>query len=310
MQTSSVFNPFSPQAHAITSLFVQILIICGVILGIVTILVVYCLIFYRSRPGQPEPRQFGGHKLLEIIWTAIPTLLLVFMFVLTVRAMNASDPPHQEQEPDVIIVGHQFWWEARYPKSGAVTANEIHIPTGRPLLFRLESRDVIHDFWVPQLSRKSDLIPGKPNAIWLQANQPGTYHGYCAEFCGDQHAGMRIMVVAQTPEEFAAWEQHQLQPAPAPATSEARRGAQLFQQMTCVNCHAVRGATPDVQVAPDLTHVASRRTLGAGVRENTPENLAHWIQNPQAVKPGNLMPNMQLSQSQVADLLNYLETLR
>jgi cytochrome c oxidase subunit 2 len=230
--------------------------------------------------------------------------------VFTVKAMTISDPPSKNKDPDIIVIGHQFWWEARYPQSGVVTANEIHIPAGRPLLFRFESVDVIHDFWVAPLGRKMDLVPGHPNFAWLQSDRPGEYHGTCAEFCGAQHAWMQIRVVAESPEAFAAWEKQQLELASAPSAPAAERGAKLFQQLTCANCHAIRGLPGDARAGPDLSHLASRKTLAAGVVENTPEGLTRWLRNPQKVKPGNLMPNMQLTDTQTEDLVRYFQTLK
>jgi len=285
-------------------------ILSAVIMAVVTGMVVYCIIRFRGRPEHPEPRQLRGHKSLEIVWTIIPCLLLVWLFFLTLKAMYTSDPPRKDQEPDVIVVGHQYWWEVRYPKSGVTTANEIHIPAGRPLLFRFESADVIHDFWVAPLGRKMDMLPDYPNFAWLQSEKPGDFHGACSEFCGMQHAWMQIRVVAEPPAEFTAWEKHQLEPAPAPATPSAGRGAMLFQKMTCVNCHGIRGLPGNSKVGPDLSHLAGRKTLGAGAIENTPEGLVRWLKNPQAVKPGNLMPNMFLSDAQTADLANYFQALK
>ena len=271
-----------------------------------TCLVVYCVLRFRAS-GARESEQVEGNTRLEIAWTIAPILILVWLLVLTVRAMNASDPPI-DRDPDVTIIGHQWWWEARYP-SGAVTANEIHIPTGKPLVVRLEASDVIHDFWVPELGRKIDATPGRPTSIWLQADHPGTYAGTCAEYCGTQHAWMRILVVAEAPEAFAEWERHQLAPAPLPTEAAATRGATTFNAMTCVRCHAI-GSAPDARFAPDLTHLASRTTLGAGAIPNTPTDLTHWLQDPQGIKTGCHMPNAQLTDAQVADLVAYFETLR
>ncbi|EEF59794.1 cytochrome c oxidase subunit II [Pedosphaera parvula] len=310
MEKTSIFHPNSPFARSTVDLLNVTFVISAVIMTLVCGLVAYCIWRFRGRPEHPEPHQLRGHKTLEIVWTVIPFLLLVYLLILTVRSMYASDPPRHNRDPDIIVTGHQFWWEARYPKSGVVTANEIHIPTGQPLLLRLESADVIHDFWVGQLGRKMDVMPDYANFIWIQANQPRDYYGVCAEFCGVQHAWMRIRVTAQSPEEFADWERQQLQPAPTPAGASAQRGAELFRQITCINCHAIRGLPGEPHAGPDLTHVATRQTLGAGVVENTPEHLAQWLKNPQKLKPGNLMPNMLLTDAQVQDMVSYFQTLK
>ncbi|MDB6066377.1 MAG: cytochrome c oxidase, subunit [Pedosphaera sp.] len=309
METTTVFHPSSAFSRATVDLLNVTFILSAVIMAVVTGGIIYCILRFKGRQDQPEPGQYHGNRTLEITWTVIPFLILVCLMVFTVRAMNASDPP-KNKDPDIVVIGHQFWWEVRYPGSGVVTANEIHIPAGQPLLFRLESTDVIHDFWVGQLGRKIDMVPEHPNFAWLQSDQPAEYHGVCAEFCGAQHAWMQIRVVAESPQKFAAWERQQLEPAPAPATPSAESGAKLFQQMTCVNCHAIRGVPGDSKVAPDLSHLASRKTLAAGAVENTPEGLARWLKNPQRVKPGNLMPNMLLTDQQTADLVSYFQTLK
>jgi cytochrome c oxidase subunit II len=309
MQNIPVFNPASPEGKAISDLFLAVLVICGVILAIVTGLVVYSLVRSRVRPGAGEPRQIFGNRRLEILWTVVPFLVLVWIFALTVRAMRISDPSGVEP-PDLTVIGHQWWWEVRYAKSPVVTANEIHIPAGERLSVRLESADVIHDFWAPQLGRKMDMIPGLTNHIWLEAERPGTYLGACAEYCGAEHAWMRFLVIAEPTAAFAAWAAHQAEPAPAPTTGPEERGRQLFLQMTCVNCHPIRGVAALANAAPDLTHVASRRTLGAGVLQNTPANLARWLKNPQAIKPSCKMPNLNLSDAQVGDLVSFFESLR
>jgi cytochrome c oxidase subunit II len=303
----SPFDPVSPQATAIRELFTSALLICGAVFLLVTCLVAYCVVRFRASGGG-EPEQVEGHTRLEIAWTIAPIVILIWLLFLTARAMSASDPPI-DRDPDVTIIGHQWWWEARYP-SGAVAANEIHIPTEKALVVRLESSDVVHDFWVPELGRKMDATPGRPGAIWLEADQPGSYVGTCAEYCGVEHAWMRILVVAESPEKFAEWERHQLAPAPRPTEPSAMRGAATFRSMTCVKCHSLGGGGDNPRFAPDLTHVASRTTIGAGVLPNTPADLTHWLQDPQGIKPGCHMPDAQLTDAQVADLVAYFETLQ
>jgi cytochrome c oxidase subunit 2 len=290
MPSSSPFNPNSPQALAISNLFILVLIIGMVVLAIVTGLVIYASVRYRSRPGEGEPPQIFGNRTLEIAWTAAPALLLADPAVLA-----------GQEQPDLVIIAHQWWWEVHYPKVGVTTANEIHIPAGTRLLTRIESADVIHDFWVPQLGRKMDAVPGHPNHIWLEADTPGTYLGSCAEYCGLEHAWMRIRVIAQPQAEFDAWEQEQFQTPTIPATGDAALGKQYFTKLACVACHV------DQPIGPDLTHFGSRETLGAGVLENTPANLARWLHDPQAVKPGVHMPNLNLTDAEVNALVAYLE---
>jgi cytochrome c oxidase subunit 2 len=223
--------------------------------------------------------------------------------------MRQSDPS-ANQQPDLIVISHQWWWEARYPQTGVVSANEIHIPSGSKWLVRLESADVIHDFWVPQLARKMDVVPGRENHIWLEARAPGEYAGTCAEFCGAQHAWMRFSVIAQSPAEFAAWLREQENPAAIPTADSARNGLKIFQAMTCINCHSIRGVSIAAGAAPDLTHLAGRQSLGAGVLSNTETNVFRWLKNPQAFKPACFMPNLNLTDAQAGALASYLETLK
>jgi cytochrome c oxidase subunit II len=304
----SPFDAHSPEAHAIAGLFAETLVVCAVIGAVVAGLVGYCVVRFRAgrRPG--EPTQVSGNTGLEIAWTLIPLAIVVGLFVRTAQAMGVSDPPH-DRDADVVVTGHQWWWEARYA-SGALAANEIHIPVGKDLLVRVESADVVHDFWVPQLARKMDAVPGHPSFVWMQADTSGTYLGACAEYCGAQHAWMRIVVVAEPQAEFDAWERHQREPAAAPATEAATRGARDFATKTCVKCHAIGGPGEQSRVAPDLTHLAQRGSLGAGVLGNTPANLSRWLSDPQGVKPGSHMPDAQLTDAEVSDLVAYFETLR
>jgi cytochrome c oxidase subunit 2 len=264
---------------------------------------------FRWREGEPDPKQFAGNHKVELIWTAIPCMIVIALFALTARTMSLSDPP-PAPEPDLIVTGHQFWWEARYPKSGVVVANEIHLPLGKAFSVRLESSDVLHEFWVPELARKITAVPGHPNHLWLQADQPGTYLGICSEFCGAQHAWMHFLIVVEPAAEFAVWEQSQLQSATKTLNEATTRGLALFQQKTCVNCHAINGVTAETRVGPDLTHFASRRQLGAGIADNTPENLRRWLTDPQRIKPGCHMPDFHLTAAEVESLAAYLETLK
>jgi cytochrome c oxidase subunit 2 len=310
MYTSSALDPQSPQARVIFDLGIVSTIVLVLIFVIVTGAILYAIFRFRGREGEPDPKQFADSKRVEIIWTAIPFLIVVFLFVLTLRAMNLADPP-PAPSADLVVTGHQFWWQADYPASGVVTANEIHIPTGKPLSVRLESKDVLHEFWVPKLTRKMTNVPGQPNHIWLQADKPGTYIGQCSEFCGTQHAWMRILVVAEEPSKFEQWQQAQLQPSQTPKSDAAAKGVGLFHASTCINCHAIRGVTgADAGVAPDLTHVASRQQLGAGILENTPANMRSWLKSPQHIKPGALMPDFSFTDEQLDQLSEYLSTLR
>jgi cytochrome c oxidase subunit 2 len=303
-------NPQSPQARAIFNLVIITGIVMVVIFAVVVGIVVYALLrFPRWREGERDPEQGEGNKTIEIVWTAIPLGIVIMLFVLSARTMGISDPP-PPPSPDIVVIGHQWWWEARYTNSGAVVANEIHIPVGKPLALRLDSADVLHEFWLPELARKITTVPGHPNHIWIQADKPGTYLGFCSEFCGTQHAWMHFLIVAEPQEEFQKWEQAQLVAASPPVSKNAKNGLALFEQMSCMNCHAIKGTLASAQVAPDLTHFASRKQLGAGIAANTPENLRRWLRDPQQVKIGVKMPNFKFSDEQVADLADYIGTLK
>ncbi len=310
MNTSSALDPQSPQARVIGGVGVISTIIFVLIFVIVTGAIVYALVRFRGRDGEPDPKQVADNRKVEIIWTTIPFLIVAFLFGLTIHAMNLADPP-PPPSPDLIVTGHQFWWQANYPASGVVIANEIHIPAGKPLSVRLDSKDVLHEFWVPKLNRKLTTVPGQNNHLWLQADKPGEYLGTCSEFCGMQHAWMRIVVVAEEPAKFEQWQQAQLQPSQTPKSDAAVKGRALFQTSTCINCHAIRGVTgADAGVAPDLTHVASRKQLGAGILENTSANMRLWLKSPQHIKPGALMPDFTLTDEQLDQLAEYLSSLR
>lgn len=304
-----VFHPFSPETASIARLFILVLIVCGVILAIVVGMIACGLIFFRHKTGAADPAPHFGNRKLEITWTVIPILIVIWFFALTVRGMRESDPA-ANREPDLIVIGHQWWWEVRYPQTGVVTANEIHIPVGQQWLVRMESADVIHDFWVPALARKIQMIPGLTNHIWLEADVPGTYDSECAEYCGAEHSWMRFLVIAESPAAFDAWLRNQETAAAIPAMASAQTGLNIFQTVSCVNCHSIRGVSMAASAAPDLTHMASREILGGGVLSNTETNLFRWLKNPQAIKPGCFMPNLTLTDAQAGALTSYLGNLQ
>jgi cytochrome c oxidase subunit 2 len=306
--SGSIFDPVSPEARAITDLFVITLWICAAIFAVVAGLVGYSLVKYRWHEGAADPAQTAGNKRIEIVWTVIPFAIVLVLFGLTVQAMEKSDPAAPPGDPDLIVIGHQWWWEVRSPKLGYVAANEIHIPVGQPISVRLDATDVLHEFWVPQLTRKMTTVPGRGNHVWMRAEKPGVYQGVCSEFCGTQHAWMRFEVIAEPQAEFEAWVRRQQQTA-ADVTGVAARGREVFQELTCVNCHAIEGVAAKSNAGPDLTHLASRRSLGSGIVPNTPDNLRRWLTDPQSVKPGVLMPNFKLTPEQLDSLLAYFATL-
>lgn len=313
-----MFDPKSPQGLAISNLFVLTLLIAAVIFLLVTVLVLFIGVRFRKRKGEDdEPKADFGRTKLELAWTAAPTLLLAVLFVFTIQGMGNANPDVQQgTQPDLLVIAHQWWWEIRYPQANAVTANEIHLPTGKRMLAHLESGDVIHDLWIPEIGRKMDMVPGQPNDVWLEADKVGVYLGACAEYCGVEHARMLIRAIAQPPADYDAWLSAQAKAAPPiPTTGNAARGAQIFGQKTCISCHTLNGAiingiTANARIGPDLTHVAGRQTLAAGTLENTPANMAKWIKDPQIIKPGSLMPDLQLTDDEVNALVDYMETLK
>ncbi len=308
---SQLFVSSSPEAYDINSLFLKFLILAGVIVALVAGLVIIGAIRFRAKKRPDEPLQIFGNKKLEITWTVIPFLILVFFFVLTLQAMIAINTPvGSDPKPDIIIIAHQWWWDMRYPEYKIITANELHIPVGKKLLMAVKSADVIHDWWVPDLGRKIDAIPGRTNYTWIEADSAGTYLGTCAEFCGAEHAWMRIKVIAQKPYEFNKWVDNQRQVPPPPKDSIAILGEVLFQKETCGDCHAIAGTPANAHVGPDLTHIASRTTILSGRLTNTRENLLRWLSNPQKVKPGAHMPDFRFNKNQLDELVTYLEGLK
>src|SRR2546427_5246151 len=316
IQTPSIFAPASTPAFAIRELPFLVLAIVTFIFVVVAGLTVYAIIRFRRRPGDDgrEPPQVYGSTQIELAWTLVPFLIVVVLFLTTTRyifAIETRAPAVNALE--ITVVGNQWWWEIRYPGLGIVTANELHVPVSdlaepRPTFITLQSADVIHSFWIPQLAGKTDVIPGKTNRMWIDPRTPGTYVGQCAEFCGVQHAGMLLTVIVHPKEEFARWVA--AQQAAAVDVPGVRAGRDVFTSVACINCHTVRGTPANGVFGPDLTHLMSHATLGAGVAPNTPENLRAWVNDPASLKPGARMPAMKLSNDQLDKVVAYLATLR
>ena len=310
-----MFAPVSAPAETIRELSWLVMGISAGILLIVVGVLIYCVVRFRQRPGDDrEPPQIYGSNQIELAWTIIPGLIVFVLFLATARTIGELElrtPP--ENSLHVTIVGHQWWWEIRYPDLGLVTANELHIPvsttdTRRPTFLRLESVDVIHSFWVPQLAGKTDVIPNRINSMWVEPTQAGTFLGQCAEFCGTQHAHMLLRVIVHEPAEFDAWVRSQK--APEAQEAIAHPGRRVFESNACVNCHTLGGTVARGGFGPDLTHLMSRFTIGAGAAENTTENLRIWVEEPDHFKPGVLMPAMKLSDDDYDKLTAYLSTLK
>lgn len=304
----STLNPRGPGAAQIAFLAWVLFVIAGIVFVIVMGLLIYAL--FRRRRGLPgsEPPPGGSRTFVALGGAIIPALILVGVFVLTLGTMRAL-AMGREQPLTIRVTGYQWWWEVAYPDHDVVTANEIHIPVGQPVRLELVSGDVIHSFWVPELHGKMDLIPGQTNRFDIEASEAGMFWGQCAEFCGTQHARMAFVVIAQPVDEFAAWIAHQQQPAVVPADGLTRQGQQVFLGSACVYCHAIKGTNASSRFGPDLTHLASRQRIGAGILENNRGNLAGWILNPQTLKPGNKMPPSALTSAELLALLAYLESL-
>jgi cytochrome c oxidase subunit II len=311
----SILDPHSTPAHEIFRLSLFVLLITGSIFTVVGGLLAYVVIRFRAREADKdhEPPQIYGSTQVELAWTVIPVLIVVVLFLTTARIIFAiQDAPEPATALDVTVIGHQFWWEFRYPKLGIVTANELHVPVStpaapEPTYLKLLSADVDHSFWVPQLGGKTDLIPNHPNAMWVDPEKTGLYVGQCAQFCGVEHAMMLLRVYVDTPEQFAAWVKNQQQQGNQDAA--VAEGRRVFETEACVNCHTISGTAAKGLFGPDLTHLMSRATIASGAASNTPQNLRAWIENPSTFKPGALMPAMQLSDQQTDEVVAYLETL-
>lgn len=348
--STSIFSNQSTPAGEVNNLSLFVLSITAAIFLGVSALLVYALVRFRARQSDVnEPPQVFGSVQIELAWTIIPILIIVVLFLGTARVLfSVQDAPKPANALDVTVIGHQFWWEFRYPAYNVVTANELHVPVSpqnspHPTFMKLTSADVMHSFWVPQLAGKTDLLPNRVNEMWIDPHTAGLYVGQCAQFCGMQHAKMLLRVYVDTPEDFGKWiaaqqkTQQELQPsgpqdsakstamnngklslvrtatAGGEETSQginAHDGQKVFEQQACINCHTVAGTVATGRYGPDLTHLMSRSTLAAGAMPNTAENLQAWIADPNTFKPGCLMPAMHLSDRQNAQITAYLLTLK
>ena len=308
-------NPSSSASKTEADLFWIIFGIATFIFVAVTVVLIYSIFRFRERPGTPAPRQLHGNTQLEIAWTIVPSIVLLIVLIFTITYINAlAEPANTPQTIHVKAVAHQWWWEFQYENAdpAVITADELHIPVGAVVSVDLRSDNVIHSLWVPELAGKTDVIPGHDNHMWLRADRAGNYRGECTEFCGTQHANMNFVVIAESQDAYSSWFQNQQLEAAAPTTDQQTRGRDLFLHQGCVACHNIAGvAAVGAKVGPNLTHFGGRQLIAGWVLDNTPENLATWLTNPQAVKSGSDMVLAQpLTPDQVSDLVAYLESLK
>jgi cytochrome c oxidase subunit 2 len=311
IRTPSMLAPQGPVAARIANLSWFLIILGSLVFIGVMIYLAYALWGRRGYDLEEELKRPNQGSNIVLTWgVGFTSLVLIILFALNIGTMRANNYEANGEEWLVIdVIGRQWWWEVQYPQQGFETANEIRIPVGQPVTLRLSTKDVIHSLWVPQLGGKLDLVPNKVNELTLIADEPGEYWGECAEFCGTQHGKMKLMVIAQTDQEFAAWLEHQ-QTIPAPPEDElAFEGRQIFLGSSCVYCHNVEGTNASGDLGPDLTHLGSRRTLGAGILSYSLGSEAIWVRDSHAFKPGNQMPPMDLTNAELSALMAYIKTL-
>ncbi len=310
--TPALIRPQGEAAREINTLWWILFGMGTAVYLLVMAFVLFALFRRRSQAdlsGDPQRNGVNGRRLIWFGGVIIPAVILAVTYGFTLDTMRDLRLPSADDRLVIKVTGYQWWWQVVYPGENAITANEIYLPAGEEVLFELTSADVIHSFWVPELHGKMDLIPGITNTWKLQADEPGEYWGLCAEFCGMQHAKMLFLVVAVPPEEFDAWLEAQRQPAVAPTSENTQAGLDIFLEEGCAECHAIRGTAAVGSLGPDLTHLASRLTLGAGSVTNNRGNLAGWIADPHGIKPGSLMPTSSLSGTALQSLVAYLESL-
>jgi len=318
MSPTSIFAPASTPADSIFGLSIFVLLTVVSIFVVVFTLLVYAMVKFRHKSGDDrrEPAQIYGSTQVELAWTVIPILIVVALLLAGARVVaSVQDAPRPPGALDVVVTGHQYWWEYRYPKLNIVVANELHVPVSdpahpTPTFLTLLSADTLHSFWVPQLAGKTDLIPNHPNSMWIEPHKTGLFLGQCAQYCGTQHAKMLLRVYVDSQEDFDRWVQAQQQVPRISTQGAAAAGQRVFESTACVNCHTVSGTTAKGIFGPDLTHLMTRNTIAAGAAPNTPETLRLWIKNPDAFKPGSKMPAMGLSDRDLDAVTAYMEALR
>jgi cytochrome c oxidase subunit II len=312
---TNIFAPASTPAYSIFGLSIFVLLTVLAIFLVVFALLAYAVVRFRRKHSDDhsEPAQIYGSSQVELAWTVIPVLIVIALSLATARVVySVQDPVRPPGALEVIVTGHQYWWEYRYPSLNIVTANELHVPVSdpahpTPTFLTLLSADANHSFWVPRLAGKTDLIPNHPNQMWIDPREPGLFLGQCAQYCGTQHAKMLLRVYVHPRDEFDRWVKEQQQPAHGKAQVNGQR---VFESTACVNCHTVSGTLAKGRFGPDLTHLMSRDTIAAGAATNTHEKLRLWIKNPEAIKPGSKMPAMGLSDQDLNAVTAYMETLR
>ncbi len=318
-RSPSIIAPASTSAKAITDLMWGFSGVAGLGFVVVEALLLYTLFRFRHKDGTQLnkatlPRQIEGNRLLEVVWTIIPAVLLLIIFVFTVSTLWAiknrpSQVPPDTQVVNINVIGHQWWWEFQYPDLDITTAQELHVPVDSLVFITVDSADVIHSFWVPQMGGKIDVIPGHLNQTWFQPTHTGRYVGECSEYCGTEHAHMRLDLVVETPDEYATWVRQQQAPIPN-LTGEAADGENVFLNGTCSACHTISGTEAEGLVGPNLTHLGSRQDLAGAVLTNTPENLYKWLEDPEKVKPGVKMPKPDISDTERNLLVTFLGSLK
>jgi cytochrome c oxidase subunit 2 len=312
----NIFSPASGHAKTLFDLSMFVLGVTGAIFLVVVGLLVWALLKFRRTESNAatEPAQVYGSNQIELAWTVVPVLIVLVLFLTSARVIHVvQDAPKPASALDVTVIGHQFWWEFRYPGLGIVTANELHIPVSdparpRPTFLKLLSADTDHSFWIPELGGKTDLIPNRVNAMWLDPWRTGVYLGQCAQYCGTQHGKMLLRVFVDSAADFDAWVEAQRRPAAR--DERAATGRRIFETTSCINCHAVRGTPANGRFGPDLTHLMSRDTIASGAAANTEKSLRLWIEEPDAIKPGSLMPAMKLADADLDALVGYMRSLR
>lgn len=315
----SSLSPKSTSARAITELMWGYAALALLGFFVVETLLIFVLVRFQHKEDgrlktQDLPKQIEGNRSFELAWTLTPAVLLLIIFVFTVTTLWAitNRPANASADPPVVnvtAIGHQWWWEFQYPDQKITTANEMHVPVDTLIYITVDSVDVIHSFWVPQMGGKIDTVPGHLNHTWFQPTETGTYVGECSEYCGTQHANMRMNLIVETLDAYNAWVSQQQAPLPT-LTGDAAQGEQVFLNGSCVGCHTIDGTKASGKVGPNLTHIASRQFLAGGVITNTPDNLASWLADPPSLKEGVKMPKLGLSDVQIKQLVAFLESLK